>query len=328
MQHPIVVSACLAGEHCRYDGGSNPSLAVIRLVEAGLALSLCPEQLGELPTPRAPCEYRGGKILSRDGEDCTAAFQCGVERALHMTHDAGSTIALLKARSPSCGADGIYDGTFSKRLVSGQGLWANALRQAGLCLYTEEQLDRGICKAPYLPLVTERLLLRQWLSEDKIPFAVLNADPEVMAHFPSPLSAEESDALAERIRAAIAEQGWGLWAVERKIDGMFLGFVGLHRPENLPFSPCIEVGWRLARPFWGMGYATEAARACLEFAQAVLGEARVVAFTARTNTRSQAVMRRLGMEQTDVFEHPALPAGHRLRPHVLFAVPLLAVDGY
>lgn len=167
-------------------------------------------------------------------------------------------------------------------------------------------------------LDTERLLLRQWRPEDAVPFAALNADPEVMAHFPTPLSREESDALAARIAGLIDRQGWGFWALERKTDGAFLGFTGLHRPENLPFSPCTEVGWRLARAFWGQGYATEAARACLAFAFTELGESRVVSFTAVSNGRSQAVMRRLGMEQEGCFDHPALPEGHCLRPHVLF----------
>lgn len=167
-------------------------------------------------------------------------------------------------------------------------------------------------------LTTERLFLRQWRAEDKAPFAALNADPEVMEHFPAPLTRAESDGLADRLMAEIARQGWGLWAVERKTDGLFMGFVGLHNPENLPFSPCTEIGWRLARAFWGHGYATEAARACLDFAFDVLREKSVVSFTAVSNERSQAVMRRLGMKQDCFFEHPAVPVGHRIRPHVLF----------
>lgn len=167
-------------------------------------------------------------------------------------------------------------------------------------------------------LTTDRLLIRQWRPEDKVPFAALNADPEVMEHFPATLSRAENDALVERFSGLIAKYGWGLWAVERKVDGAFIGFVGLHRPENLPFSPCTEIGWRLARAFWGHGYATEAAHVCLDFAFDVLQEESVVSFTAVSNERSQAVMRRLGMEQEVFFDHPAVPEGHRIRPHVLF----------
>lgn len=133
----IVVSACLAGQNCRYDGGSSPCTAVIRLVEKGIALPLCPEQLGGLPTPRPPCELRNGEVWSRN-ENYSAAFQRGADRALRLAQDARCTVAILKTRSPSCGADGIYDGTFSKRLVPGEGLWARALRQAGFHIYTEE----------------------------------------------------------------------------------------------------------------------------------------------------------------------------------------------
>ena len=167
-------------------------------------------------------------------------------------------------------------------------------------------------------LESSRLILRPWRESDKRPFAVLNADPDVMRHFPRPLTSAESDALADQIIERITRQGWGFWAVERKLDGRFMGFTGLHSPEGIPFSPCMEVGWRLARPFWGYGYATEAARLALDVAFNQLGEHSVVAFTALSNTRSQAVMHRLGMVREAEFEHPALPEGHRLRPHVLF----------
>lgn len=323
MNRKFVVSACLSGQPCRYDGGSNACTEVIRLIEEGVAVPLCPEQLGGLPIPRSPCEMCNGMVISQDGHDCTAAFQLGAERALQLAQNAGCTMAILKARSPSCGANGIYDGTFTKQLVSGEGLWANILRQAGFLIFTDEDIACGKCKACHLPLATERLLLRQWRQEDKAPFAALNADPAVMEHFPATLNRDESDAFADRVAALIAKQGWGLWAVERKVDGAFIGFVGLHYPEKLPFSPCIEVGWRLAREFWGHGYATEAARACLDFAFAVLQEESVVSFTAVSNARSQAVMRRLGMEQESFFEHPAVPVGHQIRPHVLFRLPHL-----
>lgn len=122
---------------------------------------------------------------------------------------------------------------------------------------------------------TERLILRQWLPSDRAPFAELNADPEVMRYFPATLSREESDALADRAQAMIERHGWGFWAVEQKEDGDFIGFVGLNIPAvDLPFNPCVEVGWRLAQASWGQGYATEAARACLQvgFQQLYLAE--------------------------------------------------------
>lgn len=167
---------------------------------------------------------------------------------------------------------------------------------------------------------TERLLLRGWRDEDREPFAALNADPEVMRWFPALLSRAESDALADRAAAHVEEHGWGLWAVERRVDGDFLGFVGLAVPRfEAAFLPATEVGWRLARAAWGHGYATEAAHAVLEVAFGALGLPEVVSLTAVGNTRSRAVMERLGMtrDPADDFDHPSLAEGHPLRPHVL-----------
>ena len=167
---------------------------------------------------------------------------------------------------------------------------------------------------------TTRLRLRQWRDEDFAPFAALNADPQVMAHFPAPLNRSESDALAVRCRELIDARGWGFWATEIKASGEFIGFVGLHTPiAELPFSPCVEIGWRLARPFWQQGYASEAAGAALSFAFDDLALAEIVAFTTLGNQRSQAVMARLGMRRVaETFQHPALPAGHPLREHCLY----------
>lgn len=172
---------------------------------------------------------------------------------------------------------------------------------------------------PITTLHTARLILRPWKWEDLPLFAALNADHEVMAYFPAPLSTKESDALAQRIMDAMEHQGFGLWAMERRADGMFLGFTGLQSCNAaLPFAPALEVGWRMARKYWGQGYASEAAQACLHFAFTVLQEKELVSFTATSNVRSQAVMRRLGMAYRRTFEHPALPLGHPLREHVLY----------
>lgn len=172
-------------------------------------------------------------------------------------------------------------------------------------------------------LTTERLILRPWRDGDLAPFAALNADPEVMEHFPAPLSRAESDAVATRIRGFMAERGFGWWVVEVPGEAPFIGFIGLWAPTfEAHFTPCIEVGWRLARPFWSRGYATEGARACLRFGFQELGLGEIVSFTATGNIRSQAVMRRLGMthDPADDFDHPGLPEGHPLRRHVLYRV--------
>lgn len=172
-------------------------------------------------------------------------------------------------------------------------------------------------------LTTERLILRPWRDQDLAPFAAMNADPRVMAHFLKPLDRGASDALAGRIRALIDGFGFGLWAVEVPSVTVFAGFVGLNPvPEDLPFAPAMEVGWRLAAEHWGRGYATEGARAALDFAFNRLELAEVVSFTVPGNRRSIAVMERLGLvrDVTADFEHTAIPPGHPLRPHWLYRI--------
>jgi ribosomal-protein-alanine N-acetyltransferase len=170
-------------------------------------------------------------------------------------------------------------------------------------------------------LRTPRLLLRDWRDDDLPAFAALNADPAVMEFFPRPLGRDESDALATRIREHLARRGFGLWAVEAPGVADFLGFVGLSVPGfEAHFTPCVEVGWRLARAHWGLGHATEAARAVLDFGSNALGLDEIVSFTTHANLRSRAVMQRLGMTRSpaDDFEHPSFPEGHPLRRHVLY----------
>lgn len=173
---------------------------------------------------------------------------------------------------------------------------------------------------PLTELETEHLWLRQWQEADFEPFASLSSDKKVMAHFPKLLSREESDALAKRLQAAITQYGWGLWATELKATQEFIGFVGLHIPLiDLPCSPCVEMGWRLDTRYWGKGYATEAAKAAINFGFESLYLQEIVACTALENFRSQRVMQRLGMQaENAVFEHPNVPIGHALRPHYLY----------
>jgi len=176
---------------------------------------------------------------------------------------------------------------------------------------------------PLIEFETPRLRLRQWRESDLAPFAALAADPEVMAFLlPLPTRAD-SDALAERLKARIDENGWGFWAVEHKDSGEFAGFTGLNVPlAALPFSPCVEIGWRFGRKWWGQGLATEAARGALQIGFERLGFDEIVAFTAVGNLRSAAVMERIGMHEdvAGAFDHPALPEGHALRRHRLYRI--------
>lgn len=178
-------------------------------------------------------------------------------------------------------------------------------------------------------LRTERLLLRPWRESDRAPFAVMNVDPEVVEFLNGPLTPAESDAMIDRIETSWANKGYGLWAVEVVGGPAFIGYVGLWDALfEAPFTPAIEVGWRLARPAWGHGYATEAARVALAYGYAVRGLPEVLSFTAALNLRSRAVMERIGMvrEPDGDFEHPKVPLGSALRHHVLYRLTPEAVD--
>lgn len=169
-------------------------------------------------------------------------------------------------------------------------------------------------------LETERLILRQWRDDDLPAFAVMSQDEGVMEHLGPLMDKAASGALAQRMRSLIDEQGWGFWAVEEKKGASFIGCIGLaHMPQELPAGPGVEVGWRLARPFWGKGYATEAAKECLRFAFSRLGLDVVFAYAAIINGRSQAVMERLGMLRTSfLFDHPKLAEDNPSRRHCLY----------
>ncbi len=167
---------------------------------------------------------------------------------------------------------------------------------------------------------TQRLILRSWQQKDLRAFAALNADPLVMQFFPSPLTKEESDALAARIQKHIETHGYGFWAAEADA---FIGMIGIaHVNFVAPFTPAVEIGWRLAHPYWGKGYATEGAKASLEYAFKMLKLPEIVSFTSAQNFRSRAVMERLGMrhDSKDDFDHPKLPEDSHLRRHVLYRI--------
>lgn len=170
-------------------------------------------------------------------------------------------------------------------------------------------------------LHTARLLLRRWRPDDREPFRRMNADPDMMRYFESPASREESDAIADRLDGFAGTEAIGPWAVELPGEAPFIGFVGCWptRPE-LPFAPAIEVGWRIDKPYWGRGYAPEAARAALRDAFARLSVPEIVAYTAVPNTPSRQVMEKLGMtrEPAEDFDHFRVPVGHPLRRHVLY----------
>lgn len=136
-----VVSACLAGVFSRYDGSREPMEAVVELVRRGVALPVCPEQLGGLPTPRPPCERRGERVVNKHGVDQTEEFTRGADEALRLARLFGATRAVLKSGSPTCGCGEIHDGSFSGRRVAGDGVFATACKAAGIDVLTEADLE-------------------------------------------------------------------------------------------------------------------------------------------------------------------------------------------
>jgi len=173
---------------------------------------------------------------------------------------------------------------------------------------------------PPIEFDTERLRLRQWRASDREPLAAMNADAEVMRFFPSTLTREASDRSVDLWQREIAGRGWSNWAVELKASGEFIGFIGLTVPwRKLPFTPCVEIGWRLSRAHWRRGYATEGARAVLRVGFTQVGLDEIVSFTAVVNLPSRAVMERIGMaDAREDFDHPALAEGSPLRRHCLY----------
>lgn len=167
---------------------------------------------------------------------------------------------------------------------------------------------------------TQRLSFLVWRESHRVPFAEMNADPEVMRFFPSTHTAEQSNASVSLWLSQFEEQGWSNWAVQLRSNGEFMGFIGLTVPRRqFAFSPCVEIGWRLKRASWGQGYATEGANECLRVGFERVGLNEIVSFTALKNLPSIAVMERIGMSNSSAdFEHPALAAGHPLSLHCLY----------
>lgn len=168
---------------------------------------------------------------------------------------------------------------------------------------------------------TPRLILRNWQEDDLKPFRELNSDEEVMRYFPKTYSLEETDAFYRAIIKEFEEYNYGLYAVEIKESNEFIGFIGFHRATfEADFTPCIEIGWRLKRDAWGKGYATEGAKACLEYGFKNLNFKEVYSFTAKINKPSQNVMKKIGMHYVKDFNHPKIDHNNKLCRHVLYVI--------
>jgi ribosomal-protein-alanine N-acetyltransferase len=168
---------------------------------------------------------------------------------------------------------------------------------------------------------TDRLILRRWKESDRNKFAKMNSDPIVMEYFVKTLTFGESDSLVERIKNRIETKGYGLWAAELKEGHQFMGFLGLNYTDfESDFTPCIEIAWRLAKEYWGNGYATEGAKATLHYGFSVLGIPEIFSFTSILNLKSENVMKKIGMEKVKEFNHPKIDPNNRLCSHVLYRI--------
>ncbi|NIG56016.1 GNAT family N-acetyltransferase [Chitinophaga sp. Cy-1792] len=166
-----------------------------------------------------------------------------------------------------------------------------------------------------------RLGFRQWLPEDTLPFAAINADPVAMEFFPMLMTEEETRNMIARMQQHFDQYGYGLYAVDLLETGQFIGFVGFNHPQfEAWFTPCVEIGWRLAPAVWNNGYATEAAIRCFEYAFEELGLKDVYAFTTISNKKSERIMQKAGMQHAGFFDHPKLAADHPFAPHTLYRI--------
>lgn len=166
---------------------------------------------------------------------------------------------------------------------------------------------------------TPRLILRDWSAEDILPFADINSNPHVMKYFLKALTEEESLGFYNRIQNEFSQCGYGLYAVEKREDGAFIGYTGFHGiPLDIDFAPGVEIGWRLRHDDWNKGYATEAAKACLLYAKEHIPFDTIWSFTSLSNKSSERVMQKIGMTKVKEFPHPAIPDNHPLKEHLLY----------
>lgn len=171
---------------------------------------------------------------------------------------------------------------------------------------------------------TKRLILREWQDSDLAPFVAMGQDPLVMEYFPGLLTPEESSAMIDRIKGVFKENGFCFYACELKSTSEFIGFVGLSVPKfKAHFTPCVEIGWRIASPHWGKGYATEGALKCLEVGFNEFSLDEIVSIAVKNNYKSHNVMNKIGMQrdQAGDFLHPNFAPEDRLAPHLLYRMP-------
>lgn len=296
MKEKLLVSACLLGRNCKYNGGNNYHPLTEALRERYELVPVCPECMGGLPIPHDPAERVGDKVISRTGTDVTAPFKKGAELALRRAQQTGAKLALLKERSPSCGCGAIYDGTFTGTVVPGSGVAAELLAKNGVTIYGESRIEELLRSKEILH--TQRLTLREMTQDDFPALCRILQDPQVMYAYEGPFSDEEVQDWLDRQITRYRQWGFGLWAVVLQETGEMIGQCGLTM-QPWKDQQVLEIGYLLQRAYWHQGYATEAAAACREYAFHTLGAEEVCSIIRDTNTASQQVALRCGMTRSD-----------------------------
>ncbi len=298
----IMVSACLTGGNCKYNGGNNRTEKVLKLMADNEVIPVCPEQMGGLPTPRVPSEICDGLVKTRDGRIVDREFREGATKCLEIAKREQPDLIVLQSRSPSCGVNQRYDGTFSGTLIESSGITAQLLREKGFPVADVEDL-----------LVTERLILRKWEESDAGNLYVYAKDPEVgpIAGWPPHQSVEESlDVIrnvfsgAEAYAICLKTDNKAIGAVELKLNG--------HTDLTDRDDEC-ELGYWLGKPFWGQGIVPEAVREILRHAFEDIGMQKVWCGYYDGNIKSKRVQEKCGFRYQWTTEGLDVPLMHERR---------------
>ena len=293
----IMVSACLTGENCKYNGGNNRNNKILRLLEGNQVIPVCPEQMGGLPTPRVPSEIRNGTVMAKDGRNVDSEFWTGAAKCLEIARHEQPDLVVLQSRSPSCGVKQRYDGTFSGTLIRGAGVTAQLLMENGFQAVDAEDL-----------LVTDRLLLRKWAERDAKDLYRYASDPEVglIAGWPPHSSVNES---LDVIRNIL--NGAETYAVCLKTDGRAIGAIGLKLEESTGIAAgredTCELSYWLGKPFWSRGIMTEAVREMIRHGFEELGVRTIWCEYYEGNIGSRRVQEKCGFHYQKTIREADVP---------------------
>lgn len=294
----ILTSACLLGVNCRYNGTGDVHKNAVSLLSEAVLIPICPEQLGGLKTPREPAELLKGQVIDRNGIDITGEFKRGAREVLSMARIWQCDYAILKERSPSCGSGFVYDGSFSKQLVSGDGITAAFLKEKGVYVTGESGIPKLMQKVKQdrkTVLETERLILRRLRRSDFKALCTILQDEQCMYAYEHAFSDEEVWEWLERQLVRYSEYGFGLWAVILKDTGKLIGQCGITM-QQWDEKQIPEIGYLFARDWWHHGFGLEAAAACRDYGFQQLGMDILYSIIRDNNVPSQNLARRNGMK--------------------------------